>query len=76
MIYVSGGKQEYVPNVPTNERCTIKDPCFARGNLTGKCGILNPPLPTGKCSFCKPKRTVTKGVEYPDDPLYGRLGES
>lgn len=56
--------------------CVDIRPCFAKNKLTHKCGILEPNKDglsgyvDGECPFCKPKREVTNGIEYPFDPYY------
>ena len=57
-----------------NTLCMDKRPCFARQDILtrGRCKILNDSssYAPGECPFCKPKASVTNGVEYPFDRHY------
>lgn len=44
--------------------------CFGQ-NKKHECTVLTETYPTDKCPFCKPKRTVTDGKEYPWNSMYG-----
>lgn len=44
--------------------------CFAREH--GKCSLLMSMPKEKSCGFCKPKRTVTDGKEYPWDSDYSK----
>ena len=53
----------------TTITCKEANKCFAKRN--GICTLLDTPFPEGKsCTFCKPRRDVTKGKTYPYDPNY------
>lgn len=53
----------------TTITCKETEKCFAKRN--GICTLLDTPFPEGRaCTFCKPKREVTKGKAYPYDPNY------
>lgn len=53
-------------------------PCFGQarvereGHMSTLCTVLHTTYPDRKCPFCKPKRMVTDGVEYPYKREYGR----
>lgn len=53
----------------TTIKCKETEKCFARRN--GICTLLDTPFPEGRsCTFCKPRREITKGKTYPFDSRY------
>ena len=55
--------------------CNDLRPCFARG-LGGICEVLESTYEPGKCPFCKPLRSVTKGKHYPTNENFWKISRS
>lgn len=55
--------------VVNKQKCYEKKKCFARRGEY--CAILTDTYGGPGCPFCKPKISVTKGVEYPFNKYYG-----